>query len=347
MRRYAPFLTSLTAIAAAFLVRGAQAETTRIYVGNNGATTVSVIDHESLEVIKTVDIAAQPHGNIAAHKGDRIYVTTQDTGEVIAIDTRSNEIAWRVKAGENLHTPAISADDRYVFAPDWMGGQLAVVDTQSGTLAGEVAMINPETNEIFGGLHNAYELGDGAHLLVGAIFDETFVKVNMESRDIVHLYRLNGQPRPAAVLKDMSTSYIQLSELNGFIALDLGSGEEVKRIEWPHEGELPKYVDGVTPSHGIGLTVDNRELWAASSFTSQVYVYSVPDLEKLAVVDIGLLPNWIAVSSDGKRVYVTCQEPAQEHGVVAAIDRETRQVVNLIEVGHRPKKILAVDVPES
>ena len=93
--------------------------TSRIYVGNAGDTTVSVIDHDSREVIKTLDIGAKHHGSVPSHRGDRIYLTTEDSGEVIAVDTGSNEILWRVQAGATLHEPSITHDDRFVFAPDF------------------------------------------------------------------------------------------------------------------------------------------------------------------------------------------------------------------------------------
>ncbi len=86
-------------------------------------------------------------------------------------------------------------------------------------------------------------------------------------------------------------------------------------------------------------------MWAASAFTSQLYVYSVPELEKLAVVDIGVLPNWIAVSNDGNTLYVTSQEPAEEQGSVAVIDISTRDVLKVIKVGRGPKRIHLVDLP--
>jgi YVTN family beta-propeller protein len=68
------------------------ARITRIYVGNSGDTTVSVIDHDSREVIKTIDIGAKHHGSVPSHAGDRIYLTTEDSGEVIAINTLNHEM---------------------------------------------------------------------------------------------------------------------------------------------------------------------------------------------------------------------------------------------------------------
>ncbi len=317
----------------------------RIYVGNAGDTTVSVIDHDSREVIKTIDIGAKHHGSVPSHRGDRIYMTTEDSGEVVAVDTGSNEILWRVKAGATLHEPSITHDDRFVFAPDFRGGRIAIVDTRTGKLVDEIKMIDPDTAEPFDGLHNTYKMADGHHMLSMSILGESMIKIDMNTREIVRIYRLNGQPRPAAITRDMSTIFVQLSELNGFVAVDMETGKELKRIDWPFEGEPPDRVDPWTPSHGMGLTIDDRELWAASSFTSQLYAYSVPELKELAVVDVGVLPNWMALSKDGKILYATSQEPAKEHGTVAVIETASREVVKLIEVGPRPKRIHLVKLP--
>jgi YVTN family beta-propeller protein len=330
------------------LTAGTRAEgagISRIYVGNAGDATVSVIDHDSRVVIKTIDIGAKHHGSVPSHAGDRIYMTTEDTGEVIAVDTGSNEILWRVKAGATLHEPSITHDDRFVFAPDFRGGRIAIVDARSGKLVDDVKMIDPDTNEPFDGLHNTYEMSDGRHLLSMSILGESMIKIDMNTREIVRIYRLNGQPRPAAIMQDMSMIFVQLSELNGFIAVDLETGRELKRIEWPFEGEPPEKVDPWTPSHGMGLAIDDHELWAASSFTSQLYVYSVPELEQLAVVDVGVLPNWMALSKDGKILYATSQEPDKERGTVAVIDTASHEVLKLIEVGPRPKRIHLVELP--
>lgn len=324
---------------------GTPNQVTRLYVGNSGSSTVSVIDHASREIIKTIDIGARHHGSVPSSAGDRIYLTTEDTGEVIAVDTLTNEILWRVKAGTMLHEPSITHNNQFVIAPDFRAGRLAIVDTKLGQLVEEIKMTDPAIDAKFDGLHNTYEMPDGIHMLSMSIMNESMVKINMNTGEIVRIYRLNGQPRPAAIMKDMSTIFVQLSELNGFIAVDLETGEEIKRIEWPFEGELPEGVGAWTPSHGISLTIDNAEVWAASAFTSQLYVYSVPELEKLAVVDIGVLPNWIAVSNDGNTLYVTSQEPAEEQGSVAVIDISTRDVLKVIKVGRGPKRIHLVDLP--
>ena len=91
----------------------------RIYVANTDSMSVSVIDDESMEVLTTIDVGNNPHGNAPSSAGDFIYVTMEGgKGELVAIDTSDNSIAWRVEAGKVLNEPHITRDDRYVYAPD-------------------------------------------------------------------------------------------------------------------------------------------------------------------------------------------------------------------------------------
>jgi YVTN family beta-propeller protein len=140
--------------------------------------------------------------------------------------------------------------------------------------------------------------------------------------------------------------YLQLSELHGFIELDLTSGAETAKVEWPDHGERPPGYDLGFPTkcHGIGITPDERELWVASNIEGNVRVYSLPGLEELAEIPLGNLPNWIAFTRDGRTAYVTNTDPAAPNGSVSIVDVEKRLVTGTIAVGTAPKRVHRVDV---
>ncbi len=323
--------------------------TIRIYVVNNDEPTLSVIDHATRSVVDTVALGAIPHGQIPAHAGDRLYVATEDTREIIAIDTRTNAILWRVEAGASqMHQPSLTADDRFVFAPDLLGGRLAIVDTRGGRLDGEVVMADPALSGDDARLvllHNTYLSADGRSVYSTAIASEKIARVGVESRAVERVYHVNGQPRPAAITRDQSKMYVQLSALIGFVEIDLSSGEETARIELPDDGSRPDGWDGWTHSHGLGINPAGTELWTASTVGGKWYVYSLPDLRQLAVIAVGALPNWITFTPDGRTAYVTNTAAADPHGTVSVIDAATREIVATISVGKEPKRIHAVAVP--
>jgi YVTN family beta-propeller protein len=293
-----------------------RAERERIYVINTGSDSVSVIHARQHEVIARIPLGAMPHGLATSGAGDRVYVATEDTGEVIAIDTA----------------------DRLLFTPDRNAQRLSIVDVSIGQQVDELRVPLPT-------LHNAYVTADGTHVYQTSITGQAIVKINIDERAIVRQYAINGQPRPAQIMRDESSLFTQLTALNGFIQIDLESGDELARIAWPEPQQLPPGYDPQAKCHGLGLNRDDSEIWATSSMLSQVRVYSVPALEPLAEIDIGPIPNWMDFSHDGKEVYITSQVPAERNGQVAVIDTAQKKVVATIEVESRPKRIHALILP--
>jgi YVTN family beta-propeller protein len=315
------------------------------YVVNTGSQSISVID--GAQVIDTVEIGAQPHGQGPSSRGDRIYVTTDgDAGEVIAVDARSREILWRIEAGDALNEPHLTRDDRFLYAPDLLAARTVVVDVELGEVAGEIAMQDPADGSDLIGLHNTYASHDGQRMYVTAILSNKIAEISVATRRIERILRLSGQPRPAAISDDDRKMYVQLSELHGFIEVDLGSGVESRRVEWPDDGARPPgFVESVllTKCHGIAIA-PGGELWAASNLQGVVRVYSLPALEELAAIEVGILPNWIAFTRDGSIAYVTNTDPAAATGSVSVIDVESRAVTATLTVGKAPKRIHRVDL---
>jgi len=320
--------------------------TEHFYVVNTRSESLSVL--QDLEVIATIDLGNQPHGQGPSSNGDRIYVTTDGprVGEVIAIDPKTRGILWRIPAGAELNEPHLTRDNRFLYAPELLGARTVVVDVELGQIATEIAMVDPADGSNLTALHNTYASYDGERMYVTAILSKKIAEISVATRQITRILSLSGEPRPAAITKDDKKMYVQLSELHGFIELDLATGAESARVEWPDPGVLPPgYTLGFpTKCHGIGITPDQSELWAASNIEGNVRVYSLPGLEELAAIPVGNLPNWIAFTRDGKRAYVTNTDPAAPNGTVSIVDVEKRRVVGTVDVGTAPKRVHRVDV---
>jgi DNA-binding beta-propeller fold protein YncE len=255
---------------------------------------------------------------------------------------------WRIHAGAALNEPHLTRDGRLLFAPDLIAARTAIVDVERQELLGEVPMLDPADGSPLVALHNTYASHDGERMYVTAILSQKIAELDVATRTLTRVFRLSGDPRPAAIRPDDRKMYVQLSDLHGFIELDLESGAETARIEWPDDGRRPPgYEAGplLTKCHGIGLTRGGTELWAASNIEGSVRVYSVPELTELAVIEVGTMPNWIAFSKDESTAYVTNTAPAAERGSVSIIDVPSRKVVSTLDVGKAPKRVHRVDLP--
>ena len=80
-------------------------------------------------------------------------------------------------------------------------------------------------------------------------------------------------------------------------------GAEAHRAAEDRRGKKP-VLEGGNTSHGMAVTADNSRLVVDSRFNSAVYVYSLPDLKLLGEVDVGIAPDWVTLTPDGKTAYV-------------------------------------------
>lgn len=319
----------------------------RVFVLNSWGESLSVIDHATRSVARLVRLNGRPHGQIASADGRRLYVTTGGgQGEVIALDTGSLNILWRLSVGKSLHQPALTQDDRWLFVPDFRRDVLAVIDVGEARLDQQLPL--GEGPHPLMSLHNAFAGGSGRFVYQTAVRSDAVARVDVDTRTIDRVYRLPGHPRPIALLSDESRMYVQLSDLHGFIEIDLESGKETRRIEWPIPAGATTGLDAdiaAAMCHGLAIPPDETEIWAASTLTQSVHILRLPDLVELAHIPLDGTPEWIAFSRDGNTGYIPLTAPHHAEGSVAVIDRNLRNVLAVLPVGPEPRRVLTVLVP--
>ena len=80
------------------------------------------------------------------------------------------------------------------------------------------------------------------------------------------------------------------------------------RLDHVHRVEVPGYKKGSVkrhgcPSHGVGLTPDEKELWVVDGFNQRLHVFDATVMPPAYVASIALLvdqPGWITFSVDGR-----------------------------------------------
>jgi len=116
--------------------------------------------------------------------------------------------------------------------------------------------------------------------------------------------------------------FVTVDSLLGFEVGDLKSGEKLAHVEVKGWNQGPVRRHG-NPSHGIGLTPDEKELWVADGHNMRVHVFSAQaPYQQLTSIPLQDMPGWIVVSMDGKYVYPSSGE---------VIDRKTRKIITLLQ----------------
>ena len=102
----------------------------RLYVANEDAAQVSIVDVPSGTVVATVKMGEEPEGVTIRPDGKVVYVTSEDEGAVYAIDTAENKVLKKVPVGHRPRSIGFLPDGSRAFVSLENDGAIAVVDAQ-------------------------------------------------------------------------------------------------------------------------------------------------------------------------------------------------------------------------
>ena len=145
--------------------------------------------------------------------------------------------------------------------------------------------------------------------------------------------------RPFTINGQQTLSYMNVNELLGFEVGDLKTGKMLHRVEVAGFKPGPTKRHGC-PSHGIGLTPDEKELWLTDAANSRLHLFdnSVMPPRQIASITLRDQPGWITFSLDGRYGYPSTGDVVEvkTRKIVAALTDEKNAAV-------QSEKMLEID----
>ena len=315
------------------------ASTVRIIQTNSAGDNVDIIDPTTNKIVGKITGIEVGHGVAAAPDGSRYYVSNEAESTLDVVDQKTLKITRHIPLSGHPNNIAISKDGRRVYvsiaaAP----GAVDVIDTTSMEKVKSIA--------VKGSVHNTYVTPDGKYVVSGSIPSKIITVIDQKSETPVWSLEMDLGIRPMAFATnpDGSTKWIfvQLSGFNGFAVVDFATRKEIKRIKLPDlpPGRAPFPVGG-NESHGMAVTSDGKTLVVNSRLNTSLYSYSLPDLKLLGSVEVGLSPDWVTLTPDGKTAYVA----NAASNSVSVVDVKSMKEVTRIPVGQVPKRNITAVLP--
>jgi YVTN family beta-propeller protein len=311
----------------------------RIIQTNSAGDNVHVIDPATNTVVGQITGIEVGHGAAAAPDGSRLYVSNEADVTLDVVDGRTLRVVSHIPLSGRPNNIAASRDGARVYvAIRQAPGAVDVVDTAS--------LRRVKSIPIKGEVHNTYVTPDGKFVIAGSIAGKTLAVIDQRTEELAWALDFDLGVRPMAFEQNADGStrrlFVQLTELNGFAVVDFATRREVSRVALPQikAGKKP-VLEGGNASHGLAVTADNRLLVVNSRLNSAVYVYSLPDLTLVGSVDVGIAPDWVTLTPDGKSAYVA----NAGSNSVSVIDLKAMREVTRIPVGQVPKRNITAVLP--
>jgi hypothetical protein len=240
----------------------------------------------------------------------RLYFTT--LSRLYCLDLMSEKTLWEKKLPDGCDRMAITPDGKLLYVPSLEKAHWNVVDGATGNLIGRVITGS--------GSHNTVCGLDGTRVYLAGLRSPLLTVVDTKTRDVVKTVGPFGAAiRPFTVNAAQTRCYVNVNFLLGFEVGDLTTGKLLHRVEVQGFEKGPTKRHGC-PSHGVGLTPDEKEVWVCDAHNSRVHVFDATTDPPKQVASIKLReePGWVTFSLDGRLAYPSTGD---------VVDTRTRKVL--------------------
>jgi PQQ-dependent catabolism-associated beta-propeller protein len=268
-------------------------EKTLVFVSNERAGTVTVIDAGREGVVDTIRVGTRPRGIHVSRDGQTLYVATSDTrlrtqgsgDAIVAIDIASRRVRARFDAGSDPEQFAISPDGRWLFSANEDAGTASITDVGRRTIVATLAVgIEPEGVAIS---------PDGLWVYVTAETSNTVSVIDTRRKAVAANFMVDARPRAAAFSPDGALAYVT-AEIGGTLCLiDARRHRVIKRVRLP----------GAAKPVGIAVSPDGRRVYVANGHGHAVSVLDAQGA-LLRTIGVGRRPWNLVLNADGSRLYV-------------------------------------------
>ncbi len=243
-----------------------------------------------------------------------IYISTLEALQ--CVDLNTEKVVWEKTYEGGCDRLSISPDGKLIYLPSLEKEHWNVVDPKTGELITQIFSNS--------GAHNTLYGLDGKQVYLAGLRTPSLGVADTRTHKVIKQVGPFGAPvRPFTVNGDQSLCFVNINGLLGFEIGDIRSGEKLHRIEVSGYSMGPVKRHGC-PSHGIGLTPDEKEIWLCDAHNQRLHIFdnTVMPPKQMSSVALRDEPGWITFSLDGKYAYPSTGE---------VIDVKTRQIITTLK----------------
>jgi hypothetical protein len=248
-------------------------------------------------------------GICASAVTDRLYVST--IKQLMCLDLVSEQLVWERKYDAGCDRMSITPDGKTIYLPTLEGPYWYVVDAESGRVLRKLTTDS--------GAHNTIVGLSGKFAYLAGLKSPLLRRVDTTTDAITTIGPFSASIRPFTVNADETRCYVNVNELLGFEVGDMTTGQKLYRVAVTgfERGRVKRHG---CPSHGIGLTPDETQLWLTDGANSRMHVFDLTSTppRQVASVELRDQPGWVTFSLDGKYAYPSTGD---------IVDVATRKVV--------------------
>lgn len=310
--------------------------------GGHGLLVFDIDDgHKFVRRIKTAGTSADGKplnvkGICACAETGRVYIST--IKQLMCLDLTTDKLLWEKQYEGGCDRMALAPDGTTIYMPMLEGPAWHVINAASGEV---VAKVVPNS-----GSHNTIYGPDGREAYLAGLKSPLLTIADTSTHKIARTVGpFSAAIRPFTIDSRQRYCFVNVNELLGFEVGDLTTGKQLHKVtvEGFERGPVKRHG---CPSHGIGLTPDEKQLWVVDAFNERVHVFDSTQMPPKQVASVKLRgePGWVTFSVRGDYAYPSTGEviDPQSRRIVATLkdemarDVQSEKMVEIDFAGDRP-----------
>ncbi len=291
--------------------------------------------------------------------GRFLYVSRPSFADVVAINLRTRNIAWRTPVeGYRADHMAISPDGRTLLVSASTANKVHAIDTKTGRIVGGFEsgdqphennfsrdgklIYHASIGTVYTPLDNPLldaSKGDRFFQIVDASTYEVKRRIDMGQKlDAFGQPDMSAAVRPMALSPDERRLYFQVSFFHGFVEYDLVQDRVTRLAHLPVSEKAAKMqreeylLDSA--HHGLSMNPQGTKLCAAGTMSDYAAIVHRDDFG-YRVAAHGTKPYWSTNSADGRRCFVSFSGD----DAVGVISYSKEKLVARFQVGDHPQRM--------
>lgn len=316
----------------------------KVYVADEEASTISVIDATTFKKIGSIPVGQGPHNVQVAPDGKLVWVTNNGepakaaeetlhegmpksahgamagAGAAWAIDTASDAVVAKVPVGMHPAHVVVAPDGRYAYVTNGGENTVSVVDTS--------ALRVVETIPVGASPHGIRISPDGKQAWVANLKGGTVSVIDTETRKQIAQIAVGKGPAQVGFTPDGRLGFVSLSDENQVAVIDAASRKVMRKVSV-----------GMVPIQ-LYATPDSRLLLVANQGTRKkpgntVSIIDLGTFKAVATIETGRGAHGVVIDRGGRHAFVTNTYA----NTVSVLDVVERKVIATVLVGRGPNGV--------
>ncbi|MGI4879083.1 MAG: cytochrome D1 domain-containing protein [Janthinobacterium lividum] len=232
---------------------------------DKAADGVAVVDVATSRILRVLRGISDPEQIAVSPDGARLYVASEDTGQLVVIDPASGGVRARVAVGGEPEGVHASPDGKLVYVTSEEKNELVVVDAAGLKVIARIPVGKRPRSALFA--------ADGRTAYVSGENDATVAAIDVATSKIASVAHLTGKdakPMGLAVAPDGKALFVTTGRGGLLVRLDTGTMQPTATLA---VGKRP---------WGVALTADGRTLVTANGPSNDVSLVDAATMKLVA-----------------------------------------------------------------